>query len=71
MDFSKILRQEYDREYYLKKKLRKQTDSKSYFIKNPSQTYTMVRRNNIEKKLRDNECRAEEYRILLKSNETV
>jgi hypothetical protein len=64
-------RKEYDHQYYLKKKLAKQTDAKSFFIKNPSQSYTMVRRNNIERKLKDNEARVEAYRAFLKSKETV
>ena len=71
MDTEKITRQEYDRQYYLKKKLQKQTDSKRYFIKNPSQTYTMVRRNNIERKLKDNEAKMEAFKAFLKSKEIV
>lgn len=71
MDSEKITRQEYDRQYYIKKKLQKQTDSKTYFIKNPSQTYTMVRRNNIERKLKDNDAKMQAFKVFLKSKEMV
>jgi hypothetical protein len=71
MDFDKLNRKEYDRQYYLKKKLQKQTDAKSYFIKNPSQTYTIVRRNNIQRKLKTNDEKVEAFKEFLKSKETV
>lgn len=71
MDFEKLTRQEYDKQYYLKKKLQKQTDAKTYFIKNPSQTYTIVRRNNIQRKLKNNEAKIEAFKEFLKSKETV
>ena len=71
MDFEKLTRQEYDRQYYLKKKLQKQTDAKTYFIKNPSQSYTIVRRNNIQRKLKTNEAKIEAFKEFLKSKEMV
>lgn len=71
MDFDKLNRKEYDRQYYLKKKLQKQTDAKSYFIKNPSQTYTIVRRNNIQRKLKTNDEKVEAFKEFLKSKETI
>jgi hypothetical protein len=71
MDFEKLTRQEYDRQYYLKKKMQKQTDAKTYFIKNPSQTYTIVRRNNIQRKLKTNEEKIEAFKEFLKSKEMV
>jgi hypothetical protein len=71
MDTEKTNRQEYDKQYYLRKKLQKQIDAKTFFVKNPSQTYTMVRRNNIERKLKDNDAKMEAFKLFLKSKETV
>tara|TARA_R110002126_G_scaffold4181_1_gene22384 strand:+ start:147 stop:395 length:249 start_codon:yes stop_codon:yes gene_type:complete len=64
-------RKEYDKLYYQKRKLQKQTDLKTFFMKNPSQTYTMTRRYNVEKRLRQNEEKANAFRELLKSNQNV
>jgi hypothetical protein len=64
-------RKEYDKQYYIKRKMQKQTDLKTFFKKNPSQTYTMVRRHNVEKRLKDNEDKANAFRELLKSNQNV
>ena len=66
-----IDRKEYDKQYYIKRKLQKQTDAKSFFTKNPSQTYTMVRRYNVEKQLKANDDKADAFRETLKSNENV
>ena len=66
-----LTRKEYDKLYYQKRKLQKQTDLKTFFMKNPSQTYTMTRRYNVEKRIKQNEEKANAFREFLKSNENV
>ena len=67
----KLHRKEYDRQHYLKRKMEKQPNGKNFFVKNPGQLYTIIRRTNIEKKLKENEARADAFRAFLNSHQNI
>lgn len=64
-------RKEYDRLNYLRRKLEKQTNAKSFFKKDSGQQYTMIRRNNILKSLAENERKAAAFREYLNSQQNI
>lgn len=64
LDEKKLYHHNYNKNYYLKKKLAKQVEPKSYFRKLTSLT---DRRNNIDKQLKENNERAMKFRELLNS----
>jgi len=65
LEQKKLYHHNYNKEYYLKKKLAKQIEPKSYFRKMTSLT---DRRNNIEKLLKENNEKAEKFRQQLNSS---
>jgi len=65
LEEKKLYHHNYNKNYYLKKKLAKQVDPKSYFRKMTSLT---DRRNNIEKLLKENNEKAEKFRQQLNSS---
>lgn len=64
LEEKKLYHQNYNKQYYLKKKLAKQTESKTYFRK---MTSLNDKRNNIDKLLKENNERAIKFRELLNS----
>jgi hypothetical protein len=65
LEEKRLYHHNYNKSYYLKKKLSKQTESKTYFRK---MTSLSDRRNNVLKQLKENEEKANKFRELLKSN---
>tara|TARA_R110000868_G_scaffold229952_1_gene483077 strand:+ start:1361 stop:1570 length:210 start_codon:yes stop_codon:yes gene_type:complete len=60
----RLYHQKYNKAYYIKNKLSKQTETKSYFRK---MTSLSDRRNSVEKQLKENEERKKKFIDLLNS----
>jgi uncharacterized protein involved in exopolysaccharide biosynthesis len=59
LEEKKIYHQKYNKQYYLKNKLSKQTEGKTFFRK---MTSLSDKRNNIEKQLKENNERAKKFK---------
>lgn len=68
LEEKKLYHQNYNKAYYLKKKLAKQTETKMYFRK---MTSLNDRRNNIDKLLKENNEKANKFRIQLNSKPNI
>ena len=67
-DERRLYHQKYNKSYYLKNKLTKQTESKTYFRKISSLS---DKKNNIDKQLKENEEKAKRFKELLNSSYTI
>jgi len=68
LEEKKTYHHNYNKQYYLKKKLAKQVEGKSYFRKLTSLTH---KRNNIEKLLKENNEKAKKFREQLNSSHSI
>lgn len=68
LEEKKTYHQNYNKQYYLKKKLAKQVEGKSYFRK---MTSLNDKRNNIEKLLKENNEKAKKFREQLNSSHSI
>lgn len=64
LEEKKAYHQNYNKQYYLKKKLSKQTEGKTFFRK---MTSLNDKRNNIEKQLKENNEKAKKFKEELNS----
>ena len=68
LEEKKLYHHNYNKEYYLKKKLSKQTEPKLYFRK---MTSLNDKRNNIEKLLKENNEKAKKFKEQLNSSANI
>ena len=68
LEEKKLYHHNYNKDYYLKKKLAKQIEGKSYFRKMTSLT---DKRNNIEKLLKENNEKAKKFKEQLNSSHSI